>query len=106
MSGGISLAGSACCDLRGCPFLDELVISKVPAINTIPATGTSHADQPPPSTATFVSSLFSSLRPKPAGTSSIRSSPENATTCLVHDNTHAQPCQLRLSSSTQDTATP
>jgi hypothetical protein len=105
MSGGISLAGAACCDLKAGQFLDELVINKVPAIKTIAATGTSHADQldhPLPFTAAFFASRFSNLRLNPAGTSNMRSSPYNWITFLVPASTDAQRGHVRKCSSIVD----
>jgi hypothetical protein len=105
MSGGISLAGTACCDFKAGQFFDELVIHKVPAIKTIAATGTSHADQldhPLPLTADFFASRFSNLRLNPAGTSNMRSSPYNWTTFLVPASTDAQRLHVRKCSSMVD----
>ena len=72
------LAGNACCDLIRFRNVNVFANFNPPTIKAIAATGTSHADQldhPRPFTAGFCVSRFSNRRLKPAGTSSIRSSP-------------------------------
>src|SRR5260370_41489988 len=105
MSGGIPFPGSACCDLKKCPCVNELVSIMPPAIKTMAATGTSHADRPDqtlPFTTEPFARRFSNLRLQPAGTSSMLSSPYNWTTFRVPASTHTQRAHVLKCSSIDD----
>src|SRR5215469_8818275 len=97
-SGGMLCPACACSDCKGCATVSELAQRKPPAIKAKAATGTSHADHEDQvllRTRVCCANLRSSRRPKPAGTSIMRSSAYSWITLRVPSNTDVHRLQVR-----------